>query len=443
MSFAKLPHLKLFFLFVLVGLWVFGAYQLAMLHDLNLDELLALNLVLKRTFFEALGWIRLSDTFQPIYYFILYSLKETVGLDLFWVKLPGLIFAVLSLGFSYWSSRQLTWTLLLAGSFMFIYHGIEVRPYSMALFFALCAQTFYYQILVLRKRGYAILGYALCALLLVCSHLSGFILIFCHFLGSGLSLLRKIPKRGRWLLGVALLPSLYSAIRIANHYHPYRNPPSLYDFFGQLAHLYNGVYFVILGGILALWFFTFKSSRREQLYYLSSLILPPILLYLKSVVSAPAFEVRYLLFTLPVFLWLLSRAIWSLPTGNTLKLGFIAIFLCLQANYFFHHEAFHQRPYRADTIGASQQVTEWVEQYDPVIVSCGICLSYYLRGMPAKYDCFGLLKDPSHYLVYLELEKNRSFCHGWNYLDERYPLIESRQFQGIEVKLFGKEKEAR
>lgn len=429
-------------LIMLAGLYLY----FMQLQDLRLDELITTNLLIRLSFRETLTYLFEQDSPQLIYYFYVYVFKELFGVGLWSMRGASLVLMLLCLVEFYrlckeFMSPKMSYlgVVILGLSFPFILYGGEIRPYAMLLLLSVTANRYY--VLMGRKRSpLDFYKYFVIMALIVGTHLSGFLLFFLHAANA------IFDRRSRLWQDLKLahigfgsfiaIPMLYQTIRAFNHVHDFRSVPTISDFLGQVSFLFNGKIFLSLSLLILLLSHLKSKSSRYQLFFISIITLPISLLFIKSLISAPAFEARYALYSLPVFILYLCYRLSLLAPNDLRMTGMIsaAVVFALLWN-LFGHEQFHIRPYRLDSKGVSEQVQSlWMTNPQSMVISCGACLHFYLHKYIDQHLCDPKDNPTKGQLYYVEYSPNQDACKSLREkLQQNRDILSSTRLDQFEI----------
>jgi 4-amino-4-deoxy-L-arabinose transferase-like glycosyltransferase len=428
---------------VLVLVVVVHAY-FVQFHDLRFDELITSNMIITMSFRSTIQYLFELDSPQIIYYLYIYAVKEIFGLGLWSLRGASIFLSVLCLIEFYRLSKEflshkmsLVAVGMLGFSFPFVLYGTEIRPYAMLLLLTVSINRYY--VLMWRQRSpFDFYKYFLMMALIVGTHLSGFLLLLVHACDAIYNKRSRIWKDLKashlFFAGMVTLPMLYQAIRIFNHQHAYRTTPVILDFFKEFAYLFNGKYFVALATIVIIVACYKKLEKRNVSFFFLVGVLPIGLLFLKSILSAPAFEARYVLYSLPVLILFLVYSLCLLTQDLRIRFGLVSAFAAIILGNALVHERFHQRPYRIDSRGVSQIVKEiLIEKPSASVISCGACLHFYLYSTTHNHLCNKYNPKLNDELIYIEYQPNKMSCASLLdealYQREILEVIDYQEFQ--------------
>jgi hypothetical protein len=431
---------------IVVLFFIFGFHAWFVTNqDLRFDELITTNMIITMSFQESLQYLFKLDSPQIIYYIYLYLFKEMFGLGLWSLRGASVLLSFLCLIDFYRLNREflsskmsLVSVLMLGISFPFLLYGSEVRPYAMLLLLSVMLNRYY--VLMWRERSsFDFYKYTVIMALMVATHLSGFLLLAVHALDTILNkrtqIWQEFKKPQLLFAAIVVLPMIYQAIRIFNHRHDYRTTPTVLDFLNQFVFLFNGKYFVIMAFSLIACSLWWKFQKRKMSFLVLGTLVPIVLLFFKSIMSAPAFEARYVLYSLPLFLILVVHSIGLLSKNVLIKSGFVASLLFILGWNCFVHEKFHQRPYRIDSRGASALVIEIYSQKNKAsVVSCGACLHFYLFHKVADHQCNQFGPESSGEIIYIEYKDNKQSCVTLlNELTQNREVLQVTDYQQFQI----------
>lgn len=343
--------------------------------SLWLDEAINTLAVKNNNLFDLITKYSLYDFHPPLYHVILYFWTKIFGYPEIAVRIPSLIFSLLSvlvvykIGSEFFSKKiGLTASLLLALSPLGIYYSQEARMYSLTMF--LGTVSFYYFLSLLNKK-FNLLRLVLFSLFLILGFYSdylfwiyGLFLIFYLYkkssvekiwialaasliflflspwlkyflsqLSAGVSQVKEAPLWGK-VVGEAsiknllLVPIKFSIGRISFY------NKSLYSFFvGSLLLLET---FSVYLGI--------KKLKNKTNPFLYSLIVPIVIAFIISF-FIPVFSYFRFLFLLPIFYFLISFALTNNNFGKFL-ISLIVIFQAISLAIFLINPRFHRENWK-------------------------------------------------------------------------------------------------
>ncbi len=312
----------------------------------------------------------LADFQPPIYHFILKLWTNFFGYSEIALRTPSLIFALLSIWFTFKLTQKLAnkRTALLASLFLalnplHIYYSAEGRTYMLTTF--LITASFYYFFKLIKNK--ITMLHATCYMLLTIASLwSSYLAWF----AIGLQFLYLLYLRRFDLLKYPLfafatlifwLPSIFRQLhiglttathspqwgRVVGGFELMRLPRTWFKFIaGRVSFTNKKLYLVIMLSLFSLHFYYLKRAWKKKYFLLWLWLLGPILLAWFFSLFVPVYQYFRLLFTLPAYTILLALGITRLEArGKRLKAHiFILVtsYLSLVTYYYlvprFHHE---------------------------------------------------------------------------------------------------------
>lgn len=395
-----------FFLILIIVLAAFLHLFFLNFHPLALDEFITLKLLDIHDLHKILFFLKTNDTQQPLYYILLYKLfSNNLMTDVARTRLPALIFYGIGILVHYFTVKKfksaevaIISTALISLSFILLFHSTEVRMYSLLFLFLICAD---YNFLSIWKTSefkktnlilFIFFGFAA-----TFTHLFGFIYFFTEVLlllfslqkTSSNSKLKIVLITSALLIISALI--LPDVLKNFNAYHAYRYSPTALNLLELIAYLFSGYFFPLALLLSVGLLFSAKSQLLKfvkSYWPIYTVILFPILLaFLKSKITAPAFEARYFVGSLSFFYLLTATYIhesnWKV---KYFREGFIILLVLISIYNIAFKERYFIYPYRVDSKGVAEEIIA-AKTKDPSveIVSCNICPYFYIKDI--KFTC--------------------------------------------------------
>ncbi|UCG37081.1 MAG: glycosyltransferase family 39 protein [Candidatus Bathyarchaeota archaeon] len=297
---------------------------------------------------------------QPPFYYLVLHLFRNLGTNEFIIRLPSVIFGVLTIALSYWigklffgSKEGLVSASLLSVSTFHIYYSQEARMYTLLAFLSLLSLFFFYRSLSERKKSLWA-GFILSTLLTLYTHYFGvFVLLvetvfFMFLLIIGRFLARSKSERTRghvyglqngfpalFILSIIILAAFFVPFlfwraprRISTFLPGAQNgsassvPPLQLSFISKIFSEFSGgspfsygssllylfLFFFLCGCVLSI-----KNHKEKLVLMLFWITLPIPLVFFASTRIDVYSEPRYVIHVLPIYLLIVSRGITSLP----------------------------------------------------------------------------------------------------------------------------------
>ncbi len=435
----------------------------------------------------------------PFHSFVVYLFK-LVSSGEAWLRLPSALAGTASIYFLYrwvdiWLGARIARVsaFLLAIHPLHIHYSQELRNYSFVLFFALAANFLFHRLLLDDRRRtyfYYIIVMALAAL-------SNFTAAFLFAVHSLILFMRKgfkWPVLVRWfVVAVAILVlispwvyRIYIVIDVSKLVTPvmpgeltvnerlrgettitfaavpyvcyafstgFTLGPSLRELHHQhsLARVIRdhawiiGSIGVLFGTLLVIGIASFKNRKRRLLEIAIYLVLPVLFTFLLSWQNAKAFNIRYVLLSLPAFLCLLASGLLMLPK----RMAAVAwILILIATGWSLANHYFNDRYEKEDVRAAARYITGLEEPPQCVLVpTVRDVFEHYYKG---EAELLGLRAPRGTERERIERRLNRIFarCNSFWYIrareweddadghildivNERCLVLESVDFTGI------------
>lgn len=342
------------------------------------DELTSWSFSSLDTLEEVVNCLRV-DVHPPGYQILLYFVEKYVGTSESALRLPSVVFGVLSillvflLGLRLYSYKEgLIASLFTAVLWCPIYYSQEARPYSALLLFTSLASYFWISLIRTMESGlkcpYRVqIGYVLAAGASCYLHYFGLYLTLLQGIGAFLFLYRR-PKAVATIIIIYLtvlvlyvpwIPSMWEHL----HRGPTHIPkPSLFALTNYLEFLFNRSH-VFLTIILFLFFLLFYinllkfTKFRKQRSSTNQLLSPDLMLFLwliipfagafvKSVVSSSIYTDRNLIISLPAAYLLLARSITQFNMRSGKLLVVTSLVACLFLFHLIYFKSYYSKPHK-------------------------------------------------------------------------------------------------
>lgn len=322
------------FLIILSLIFGLGLRLVSINQSLWLDEAISVQTALNYSVPEILTQFAPKDVHPPLYYIILNLWLKIFPLSEFYIRLPSIIFGLLTAVFVYkiyklaFEDKKGAFLsmLLLLLSPLHLYYSQEARNYSLASF--LVAGSFYYFIKLLKKGGLKNTAlYTVFSVLMLYSHYLCWFILFSQFVYF-LFYKKYVDKKTAISYTVALLfnlfffvpwlPIMFQQLSIGQKVagtnqvwsqlssFSFKNIALLPVKFiiGRISFENKGLYFLLMFVLILffsyfIWHAYHQDKRNKKIIFIW-LFLPPILTILLSF-WIPIFSYFRLLFCLPAF----------------------------------------------------------------------------------------------------------------------------------------------
>lgn len=318
-------------LLCMVGVTALSLFVLDRL-SLRLDEAQSL----WQTSHSINGTLRVvaQDVHVPLYHLILHFWQVYFGHNLTIVRLPSLIFFLLTIPVFYLLARQVMswrWSLFATVVFSFLpfmdWYSTEARMYTLLGLMATLSQYYFIRILQHRK-GW--LGYGVTALIGAFSHYFFMFNLATQALYYFMNKKRFVPGDFKRFVTVAVLVIMalgpwlfyFFSLGAGKNTSPHLTRPSTVDFFNAFSQFIFGfqnnyVNTLLLSSwslIVLLAFFAVKRGQRlspELSYIVTAAFVPVVMAYVLSFIHEPFFLSRYMISSVPPLLilivWFISN----------------------------------------------------------------------------------------------------------------------------------------
>lgn len=411
-------------------------YQLGM-ECIWLDEATSI-LISEKDLFEIIRTTK-SDV-HPAFYYIVLHFMTWFGQSEFMVRVPSMIFGILSIPFMYLVSKRLFGvkeglisSFLLSISLMHIYYSQEARMYSLLAFLVLASIYFFYSA-VEENRTWLWLGFIISTVLGIYTHYFGFFIFPIEILfyaltqisingGSALNIKFK-DLRNVKLFGASTAIIIFLII------------PRIQVFIDQAASRVGGEVTWGIGqsnfvGILLARFSTFSMTpsttflllfiigivasiihNKKQMLLLGMWFVLPIIVSYYLAALMPI-QPRYLIFILPAFLILISRGVTATagllsPTNGLSKtklhaaqknqsfiiLGIILLFCVISFNPIQNYYTTSQKNDWRSTADYLESRTQPGDVIVPLPGYMGKPLEYYYDNSTDGTSIIGVANTP-------------------------------------------------
>lgn len=447
------------------------------------DELSSLTRVDESSLREVIEASK-EDVHPALYYSLLYLWQSAFGNSSFSVRLLSVIFGTLSilaiffLGKTLYSEREaLISAFILSISYFGIYYSQEVRSYSLLLLLSICSYLFFIKIqphppqphhppphpshppLSGNRRSLYYIFYILCTTLLIYTHYFGILVLVSQFVLILSAWRQKKDKDyfkilfsqvGITLLYLPQIAIMKSKMNIAETW--IKKPH--FDFFLHYFYEYwgkNEIFFLLaLLCIFCFFYFRKKEELSETLLLVIWVTVPLILAYGRSIFSTPILTSRNTIIILPPLIMMTARGITKnedllVPLLVAVSIaGLCSLFI---TNDYYYRVTKQQFREVADVVLEAKAV-----QDQSLVIACAWNTNYFdyffkqahsplrVSGIYDEKEDIPALdalvqKSQKKYLWYLIGHKYPS-QEFLQYLEKRYKLMGTRQFNGSSFFLF-------
>lgn len=396
------------FLIILSLLIGFGLRLIAINQSLWLDEAISVQVATKFSFLEIINQFAPKDFNPPLYYLILHFWLKIFPATEFFIRLPSIIFGVLTALFIYKiyyfifkeKKEALFSLVLLLTSALHIYYSQEARAYSLAAF-TVTASMYYFIKLLKKKDTSNIAFYMFYTVLMLYSHYLCWLAIFTQVIYLFFYQKNKL-KNYFWLfislflIYIPWLPTLFNQLNIGKKaaltntvWRKIVGGLSLKSIsllpvkfiIGRTSFTNKSFYF-ILASILVL-FFTFLlwQTKRKKQNPLAKLIwfwlVIPLILGIFISFKIPIFSYFRFLFCLPALYLLIARGVFSFKKPQQ----FIVLVLLINLFFSFRY-LLNQNYYREDWKSALKVLHQRNINQTPVLILENVTapFDYYDKG---------------------------------------------------------------
>lgn len=431
---------------------------------------------------------RIPGDHPPGYQIFLYFWIHTVGDSECLLRLPFAVAGIFTIGAIYLLGKKLysrkvgIMTASMTAVFWTpLYYSQEARANIMVLLFTILSTYWLLDIgsaLKYEKKipGTAVVGYVITAALLSYLHYFGlfFVLLQAGFMG-----LLFLFRRDAWpkliliysLVLLLYLPWLFRGITALLTVGPGWLPPptlaKIFDFFEFLfnkSHKLTWLVFCLWGFCLVkgVWLLWRRPSRWKKQFssadglLLIWLVTPVIIVFVKSLISAPAFLDRSLIICLPAAYLLLARAITLLPYSRFTTPVVTVLVIGLFSYQLFWRADYYTKPikeqFREAVAFVNAHEAEYPDSFIMSFTKDPIYLDYYFerQGAIHRVDLnAGLAEDIETAQAALESDTSPTFwyisAHNrpeeafLTFLQTEYELLHHEPFWGARVRLYRKE----
>jgi mannosyltransferase len=383
--------------------------------SLWVDEIYSLSFVSAEDTAQVVSLTYAEDYHPPGYHLILYYWRALAGESEAALRFPSAVAGVLSvlaiylLGSRLYSEREgIAAALFMAVLRYPVFYSQEARSYSLVILFSTLSAYFWWGCLQglrgsRRLPTWEAIAYVVSAVVLCYLHYFGLLLV--AFQAAALLLLAPRAILRVILLytpvGIAYLPWVPAVLWHASGgaREPWLWSPTLSDALWFLRDLFNyslipvlvAYALLLLGALRALYDLRGRSFSFDALLPDGLLavwfVVPPVLIYVISLVSTPLYFPRYLIICLPAVYLLLARAVFLLfrrpLAGEVAAAALAALFLGHMVLGLHYYSAPEKEQYREAAAYAVSQATPHT-----VMAQCGWGGWWNLKNFPDRYDYY-------------------------------------------------------
>jgi len=450
-----------------------------------LDELLTWGMSNQENLTGVINTLRCCSTHPPGYLSIIYFVEKYIGDSELILRFPSAVSGVLSifviflLGKRLYTYKEgLIASALMAVLWSPIYYSQEARSNSLLLLFTLFATYFWITIMwrlneKVKLSNYIIFGYFLTAITSSYLHYFGLFLVVLQGLGSILFFIRRRSALSYifftyFLIFLAYLPWFPAMLdQMSSDSYNWVNQPELITSLKSYFNFLFNTSRTLKSAILILYSFLFfnslynifkkKEYRNIRAMLLSSglllvlwLIVPFVLIYIKSVLSAPFLVNRNLIISLPAAYLLLSRSITQLPFSSRNQVIIVFVFTGLILSNLIFYKSYYSKPHKEQFRESAGYIVEHDHLYKDSIIagSYAFMTNYYFerKGFDRRVELGANQKSISGISKVISTGNPRYVWslhahsvpdEGYiNFLNKNLTLLEYKKFIGAEVWLF-------
>lgn len=281
----------------------------------GLDESFSIYISRNWSFMTGMLWHQEANMW--LYYFILHFWL-VVAKDEFSVRLLSTFFAILSVAVIYKIAEHLfnkrvafISGLLVSVNMFLLFYAQEARGYSLSLFFVSLASYLFLRLKDSGNKKYK-LAYIVTLSLAVYAHFYAALAIFTHFLLAVFEKKIRIYFSSFLMAGLLLIP-IFISPSFRSHQVAWITKPAVASLAGTFFVLSGDfpLLMIIYASLFIYLIFTLKRSFRDfrNIFLLSWLVIPIILLFVFSVSIKPIYQSVYFLVCLPPFVILAASVV--------------------------------------------------------------------------------------------------------------------------------------
>lgn len=347
-----------------------------------------------------------EDVHVPLYHTLLHAWQFMLGNNVAVARLLSLVFFVASIPALYFLGKVsysrgiglFAATLLTLSPFM-NWYGNEIRMYSLMTFLAILNHYFFVSIYKKKTSG-VWWGYLITAIFGIYTHYFFWLILLTQgvFFFAHRSLFPETSLRNFTRVAVLLLTSiapwiLYVMSRgAAQNSEPLLNPPTSVNLFNTFSEFLigfqndhiNTVFVSLWPLVVLLSFFALQRQKHvsaETAYYIVSIVLPIFIVFAISLLVAPVYVSRYLIFTVPCLYVILAWLCSTYPPSLEKAFRFAAVLLMLSTLGVQAVSA--ETPVKEDYKSATEYLNAASGPRDIIIVSAPFTIypvEYYYSG---------------------------------------------------------------
>lgn len=404
---------KQFYLILMISLFL--RFFFALKQPLSFDEILTFNVLHIPTTERFIKHILFHDLQTPSLYLLLLVIKNYLINSYHIFRLTLSLISTLGIYYIYKTTSKIfdettaNWSAFLYGfSFPMILFGTEMRPYAVILLLNTLLNYIYF---VIEKNKF--LYMLLILILSVSFHIYGFLLITPYILLEFNYLRKQLSEKPT--LGFLFIGSLFTTLTLLFSYllkhfdmnHEYRaHGKILFHVSNYLSIGFFGPLGLLIIIICSFYFFISEKNKDKNKIILKLFIIssfPLVLIFVKSLLSTPTLEPRYLIITLSTFMIIVSSFFVHLQK-NYNKMLSIFFIITILFDLLFYRNFFSS--FREDGKVVFEKALKESKVRNSNLYSCGICFLPYSTNRNLNYSCFGShdknkkLKRDSVYVVH-------------------------------------------
>ena len=452
------------------------------IHSMWNDELNTWEIAQMGSVSEIVDFMTYNEVHPPGYHFLLHFLINTFGDSIFVLKFLSAFFGTLSiiaiyyLGRLIYSSKEgLYAAALLAFSKFPVHYSQEVRPYSMLLFFSILALFYFVKMYKEFKTENKISSASLVLYLLISvisCYLHYFGLLFIFLQGTTALVYFIIKKKFSFPLFLVYLMIVAAYIpflpMIPHHiaYGPVYILPTgpLFPVKYVIVLFGKSVFTALIPSALLI-FMSYKliragregigknTSMKADIFLILLILIPIIILAVKSYISNPVLTYRNLIIGLPALYLLVARAITMLPFEWKIKNNLVIIYSIYLIFSLIFIDKYYSEPQKEQFKEATQFIVDNNDKFkDYTLVGFSYrdkYFDYYSEklGLNRHIDYnLGLAEDTAKLKDVIIGSSNRYLCYFAghrqpdslfiNYITEKYNTEAHTKLIGVEVWFF-------
>ncbi len=427
------------------------------------------------------------DVHPPGYILLLHFSNKLFGTGEAALRFPSVLAGILAvwviyqIGVYFYSSREgLVVACLMAVMHIPIYYSQEVRPYAFVILLGMVTALMFFKIIRNLYQGnkiswWFVTGYIVAAAATCYLHYFGILLIVSYglywLIFSILSrklrpfLLLAYCHMGILLLYAPWFASLWKDFQVTDSWISIPSIPYMIGYFKVIFNkswIITGVVFLLYSYLIFEEFpRMFKKYRSRLAGYLSDptififcwIIIPIVVVVIKSLLSTPVFTYRNMVICLPAFVLLLGRAITLLPVYKKYQYSILMLTGIVFILHLVFIRQYYTLPVKEQFREAAAYLIENTEDEDNVCVFVYVYdpkfYTYYFRHFDSNLTVNALPKGIRDIGVIEKRLANSSVEYFWilsghlypddafmDDLNEKYMFVEEKSFISARASLF-------